>query len=273
MTCDEFKDQLVELSMGTLEASRRAEVLAHLRSGCAECNSFLAETREAVAAAPFALEPIQPPADARDRLLERIAADAPSSRMRIGPAQPAPRRFGIFQALAGGAIAAGIMAAIFWQAENRQRQELASLQAQLNDTRATIDQLKSRTDLTNDAVRVMAERVQMMQSPGVQMVSLEGTKEQPKAKARAYWDADKKKVYFYAADVAPAPAGMAYELWIIDDKSNKIPAGMFTPDQIESGMPMNVPGVSDAVVMFAVTQEPAKGSAQPTGAIQMAGKI
>src|SRR5258708_2317373 len=145
MNCEAFKDQLVELAMGTLDAPRRAAVLAHLKSGCAECNSFLAETRETVATIPLGLDPIVPPAAARDRLMKRVNAESKPtpSPMRIAPAtSPVPHRFGIFQALAGGAIAAGIMGAVFWHTSETQRQSIVSLQAQLDATRATLDQFQ-----------------------------------------------------------------------------------------------------------------------------------
>src|SRR5665213_2251619 len=197
MTCEEFKDQIVELSMGTLHASQRSEVLAHLQSGCEECASFLAETRKTIAALPLSLEPVKPQPAARDRLLHRIGGE--SNPMRIGPSTTASatRRFGIFQAIAGGAIAAGIMAAIFWRTSENQRQSIASLQAQLNQTRTTFDEFRSsvqsRTDQlsaslqrANDTILRTSEAVEMMRSPGVQMVSLQGTEAQPRVKARAY---------------------------------------------------------------------------------------
>jgi len=278
MTCDEFKDQLVQYSMGTLEASQRAELLSHLQSGCADCNSFLAETREAVTLLPLGLEPIEPPPKARHRLLERIADQ--SRPMQTGLSKPLPRRVGIFQALIGGAIAAGIMAAIFWQVETHRRQEIASLQAQLDDTRATLEQLKAsvqrtRENLrqTSETLRLTTERVQMMQSPGVQMVSLQGTEAQPQAKARAYYDSSNSRVEFYATDMRPAAPGKAYELWLIPKTGAPMPAGMFTADKASRGVALAVPSTKEQVVAFAVTQEPALGSATPTMPILVKGAV
>jgi len=237
MTCEARKDKLVELAMGTLDAPQRAEVLAHLKSGCAECNSFLAETRETVGAIPLGLDPIAPPAAARDRLMKRVNGESSAgpNPMRIGPeTAPTPRRFGIFQALAGGAIAAGIIGAIFWHTSENQRQSIASLQAQLEATRATLDQfqksMQTKTDQlalnlqnANETILRTSETVEMMRSPGIQMVSLQGTEAQPKVKARAYWNVDKSMVHFYATDVAQADAGKIYQFWMVTDKGGAPP--------------------------------------------------
>jgi hypothetical protein len=289
MTCDEFKDQLVELSMGTLEASQREQVLAHLKTGCAECNSFLAETTEAVAVLPLTLDPIDPPVAARDRLMKRVANDLAKvpNPMRIGPnTPPAPRRFGIFQALAGGAIAAGIMGAIFWRTSENQRQSIAALQAQLNETRSTFDEFKlsveaQNSQLTaslqraNDTILRTSEAVEMMRSPGIQMVSLQGTEAQPKVKARAYWNPEKSEVHFYATEVAQVPAGKTYQFWMLTDKGTALPSNTFAADQVAgpTGVAIALPTTADKVVAFAVTEEPLGGSKTPTMPIMMKGAI
>ena len=291
MTCDAFKDQLVELAMGTLQLSLNAMRCSaqSLKTGYAECNAFLAETREAVGVLPLTLDPIDPPAAARDRLLKRVAgqSDRELNPMRIGPkTAPAPRRFSIFQALAGGAIAAGIVGAIFWRTSENQRQSIAALQAQLNETRSTFDEFKLSVQAqnsqlavslqqANDTILRTSEAVEMMRSPGVQMVSLQGTEAQPKVKARAYWNPGKSEVHFYATDVAQAPAGKTYQFWMLTDKGAAVPSNTFAADQVAgpTGVAIALPTTADKVVAFAVTEEPLGGSKTPTMPIMMKGAI
>lgn len=288
--------------MGTLEASHRDQLVTHLKSGCADCNTFLADTQGTVALLPLTLDPITPPPEARGRLLENLAGG--SRPLQIGPRKPPPRRFGFLQALAGGAIAAGIMGAIFWRSAENQRHAMASLQAQLDETRTTLQQFKASIQTqtnqlalnvqqtnegvlhtneaiqrTNQAVQQTSEivlrtsqAVEMMRSPGVQMVSLQGTDAQPKAKARAYYDTEKATVHFYAMDVPPARPGNAYELWLITAKG-PAKAGMFEADQASQGVAIAIPSSADKIVKFAVTEEPAAGSLKPTSAVILIGDV
>jgi len=257
--------------MGTLDASQRAEVLLHLKTGCPACNAFYAETRETVNVLSLAIDPIKPPPEARDRLMGRVEGMRP---MRIGPRKPPSRRLHIFEALAGGAIAAGIMAAIFWQIENRQREQIASLQAELDDTKSRIAELRSKQESAGDVLKVMSEQMHMMQSPGVQMVMMSGTESQPNAKAHAYWDKQKSMIGFCATNLRPADHGKAYQLWLIPKSGAPIPVkDTFAADQASQGFAIAVPSAADPIVAFAMTQEPAKGSVTPTMPILMQGAI
>jgi hypothetical protein len=84
-----------------LDAAERAELTAHLASGCPACAGALAEAQATVAHLPLAADPVTPPKSARDKLLARVAAD------RSQPAQKS--RWWMSMALAAciGAILAG----------------------------------------------------------------------------------------------------------------------------------------------------------------------
>jgi hypothetical protein len=67
---------------------------------------------------------------------------------------------------------------------------------------------------------------------------------------------------------------VAYELWFVTPYGRKVPAGTFTPDehgsaQLTVTLPKDVGPVAGAFV----TDEPSVGTFQPTGAIQLSGKL
>ena len=75
-----------------------------------------------------------------------------------------------------------------------------------------------------------------------------------------------------AADLPPAPAGRAYELWAIVG-TRPLPSGVFGVDAEGTGS-LRVPPLAAArrVNRFAVTLEPAQGVPAPTGQMYLASK-
>jgi hypothetical protein len=88
----------------------------------------------------------------------------------------------------------------------------------------------------------------------------EGEKQPPKG--RVFMNKS-MGVLLIANNLPKAPAGKAYEMWIIPKGGKPIPAGMFYSDDNGSAMHMqrNVDPNADLV---AVTLEPEAGSQQPT---------
>src|SRR4051812_29269494 len=78
-----------------LDGAEREALLAHVASGCRGCAGALAEAQATVAQLPLALDRISPPNQARDRLMQRVLADATSagatrSRSRGGESGSSP---------------------------------------------------------------------------------------------------------------------------------------------------------------------------------------
>lgn len=75
-----------------------------------------------------------------------------------------------------------------------------------------------------------------------------------------------------ASHLPPAPAGRAYEMWLLPGHGNPIPAGLFqvTP---EGNAVHAVTEPLHGVAGLAVSVEPAHGSTQPTGPIVLAAKL
>lgn len=118
------------------------------------------------------------------------------------------------------------------------------------------------------------KRARLVDGANVQLVSLNGGTPQPQARGRIFWDRASNHWHVVVFDLKPPEPGKAYELWFIRPDQTKVAAGMFNVDPSGSAS-MDValpPGLGD-VAMAAVTDEPAHGVAQPTGSVQLVGKV
>ena len=79
------------------------------------------------------------------------------------------------------------------------------------------------------------QTLRVLQSPAVQVVSLEGQGSQPEAKARIFWDHSRRAWLFHAAGLKPSDPGRTYELWFITADDRKISAGTFEVDANDEG--------------------------------------
>lgn len=270
MTCEERQDQILSYATGTLSGSELDELRAHLRTGCRSCAEYLSEVGGVLDALPLGIDPVTPPAGIRKELLKRAEASI-RNRPAAAPAPVVSRSPGWWSywpaALAGGAVAAAIVAGLFWSAFRAQRQTVASLQQDLRHLQDQVRQLRGTLDQTNQSIH-------LLQSPAVQLVSLEGTPARPQAKARVFWDKEKDAWHVVASGLAPTAPGKTYELWLINADQKKIPAGTFDVGPDGEGQSLaKPPPDAGRIVALAVTDEPAGGVPQPTGRIQLLGHV
>lgn len=266
MTCQERDDLILLDAMDALDASEREELYAHLQAGCPRCEGRVAEAKALVAMIPLSLEPIAPPGDLRNRLIARLKSQGEQRSGSLASGAGArqvgfPSRF-LLGAAAGVLIASGIFAWLLVAQHDRLdklHDDLLAQQSQMHDLQSAVHQAE--------------KTVQFISSPSVRVVGLDGTQVQPSAKARIFLDADHRRWMFLASNLKPLASSKAYELWLITG-SRKIPVGMLQVDEQGRGSTFgSIPDNADGVVAAAVTDEPAAGVSQPTGAIQLLGKL
>lgn len=106
------------------------------------------------------------------------------------------------------------------------------------------------------------------------VVSMEGTGPQPQAAARIFWDEERGIWHVYLANMKPSEPGRTYQLWFITPDQTKVSAGTFDVGRRGVGeIVVIVPPGLGQISLAAVTEEPAGGVPQPTGAIQLVGKL
>lgn len=240
MSCDELRDSYELYAMGVLEDPERSEIQDHLERHCNTCVPGVSRARELTALIGTSAPPAEPPARLRRRVLAAVGAETPSRS--IWPA--------VWAALA----AAGIIAAIFLAGrERRVSAELARVQSQLQQQAAQQSRDLARL---NEALAILNE-------PEARQVVF-GTGAPQPPRGRVFVDR-RRGVLLVASNLPPAPAGKAYEMWVIPKGGKPVPAGLFqsaadgTALHVLSG-PVDIARTG----AVAVTLEPAAGVPQPT---------
>lgn len=275
MNCAECQDLIPAYALNALTGEEREQVRAHLATGCPQCTAELTETAAVLAQVPLTLDPVRPGPGVKSRLMERVGAGRAARDPRAVPAVPAEpaalrphqgRRWRWAESLVAAAAAAAVAATILWVKIDRQQGEIADLQSELDRQHARIDQLQASLDQAGNTIHLFA-------SPAVQLVSLQGSADQPAARGRVFWDRDRGAFHLYASGLKPLPPGKAYELWFINAGQKKIPAGTFASNpRGEASLVATAPADAGRIAALAVTDEPAGGSPQPTGHIQLIGQ-
>jgi hypothetical protein len=80
-----------------------------------------------------------------------------------------------------------------------------------------------------------------------------------------FWNEKKQVAMLHAFRLKPAPAGRAYQLWLIRD-GKAVPSRVFNSDPDGHALVENiaVPANARGVTQVLLTEEPAGGSPQPT---------
>ncbi len=265
MNCDERQDLMLLYLTDGLSAQEAAELRQHLAGGCTVCAGHLAEAEAVLAALPLALDPVLPKAGVKRRLMDRVAESDQANRMADSLA------LRIFRVLVPAAIAAGVAIMVthavmsnttnYWRRQadlfqtmtQGQDQELKFLQAQMADQKNVIKALESS---------------------GLMMVELDGGKLQPTAVARLLWDQKAGTWSLLTQNVTAPPAGKTYVLWYITADSKKVRAASFNVDTMGcAAITTKIPPGIGPLAVAAVTDEPNGNVDQPTGSIQLAGKL
>lgn len=250
------------LTLGVLEDAEREGIELHV-AACAACERKLAEARGRIALLALTAEPQTPPAAVKQRLMEQIRAErvprSNTSRDRtVSPsrAEREPARWWT-AVWATAAFALAACAVILWIANARLGDEVNELEstaakqaAQLERTRAIAALLTSPQTVTV----TLAPKTPNATQPGRVMYN------------------QRQGALIYAGNLPPLAADKSYELWLIPQSGNPIPAGVFAAQPNgEAGMVMPKIPVGVSAKAFAVTVEPAGGAPQPTGAMVQVG--
>lgn len=124
-----------------------------------------------------------------------------------------------------------------------------------------------RRDLT--VLRQRAEQglqlAAFLGSPEIRLVKLKGTEAADKATAQVLISG-RGKILLFSGDLPTLPAGREYQLWIIRSRGPAIvSAGVFRASDRKAEFQVADASLLESLTSLAVTEEPAGGSAKPTG--------
>jgi anti-sigma-K factor RskA len=259
------QDDLALYAMRALSPEEAAQVRAHV-DACAECREELAAVSGDLAVVAMSVERQEVPAGARERFLNRIAADArtdsrpaPAAKASVVSIDSAPRRRAWSHWIAWGAVAAMIVIAAGLEMRVRSLGGQVELQARLMEQQ---QQANAKAKMIMD----------LLKDPAAQHVMLTAAKSKPAPMAKTVYMASKGALLMQASNLDALPSNKTYELWVIPMKGDPMPAGMFRPDAAGNAsvvMPDMPKGIEAKA--FGVTIENAGGSATPTMPVVLAG--
>ena len=272
MEHQEYQELLAVHALDALDASEARALTEHL-DVCAECRAELDEMRDAAGLLAHASTPAAPGDEVRERILKTVRAESRDGQRasertgRVVPLRPyAPRRLWpsvlrLAAAIAFVALLLGVI--VFWRRDLRSRQDLAQLHRQLDSQQ---DELQRERDM----LARQREALAMLNSPDAKKMALAGTQTAQNARAMFVYDQKSGRGMLMTEGLPAAPADMAYEVWFIPKGHSPMPGSMFTVDSAGRAMISDqVPMEARENAVIAVTLEPKRGSAAPTGPIYL----
>jgi hypothetical protein len=267
MTCGQRKDLMPLFLMDALDPPEAAALRAHLATGCRRCAAHLGVADATLAYLPHALDPTQPPASARDRLMHRIDQH-PDVHVRT-TRQPWWKSKLVRIALPPALAACLTFALTVKMMLNIQHSHDTVYQIKL--ATAQRDIAKKDQDLKDISGNLLP--IALSGSAPRKMIALEG-RVQPRAAARAIWDDQRQAWHFFAYNLDQLGPKEAYELWFVTPYGRKVPAATFRPNEMGYiHLVVTLPKDTGPVNACFITDEPAVGTFQPTGSTHLYGKM
>ncbi len=257
-------EDLALYAMQALPAEEMAAVAAALREN-PQAQQELAQIQGDLALLALSAEQQPTPAGAFERL---------QARMREGASNPepmttttydvssAPTRRSKWATFTPWAIAAALAIAC-----SILGYRVSSLNDALDGESRLVSNLAAKASRAQQVLEVL-------NAPDAQRVTLTASKTPPAPTAHTVYLADRGALVMEASHLQPAPAGKAYELWVIPASgAAPIPAGTFWPNAegyasiVLPKIPAGVPAKA-----FGITIENSGGSSTPTSPIILSGE-
>ena len=257
-THEQFAEDLALYALHELTGPDREGMEAHLET-CAACRRELQALRSDLSLLGLSSIGPQPPARSKDRLMRAIASE-PRGVSAPEPAHAAGRSW--WSALIPALAALGLLAVVIglWRTNTGLKDQIAELGNRNQDQSTQLERLN--------------QQLRLLTSPDAVRVSLSPQQSPKQPSGTAIFSPAQNRMILMASNLPAAPAGKAYELWIIPSSGAPIPAGVFKPDEhgyavvMDHKMPQGVTAKA-----FAITLEKEEGSDKPTSPILLMGGV
>jgi anti-sigma-K factor RskA len=249
----EMRDLAPAYALGALSAEEASAFEAALARS-PELQREVAEYRE-LNAVLAAGEPGHPPAELRGRLLDRVRTE------KVIPLGRESRRSRpLFGILLGLGVAASTLLSL-------------GLGLRVRNLGRAVAERDSVLAVRENKLYERERTLNSILEPGVELTVLTTPGERPPG-IQVFRDRIRNRLIIHAFRLTPAPAGRAYQLWILPKVGNPIPSRVFNSEADGHALAEGIEIPANVIVNgFAITQEPAGGSPQPTSAILLYGKV
>lgn len=240
---DRLADLAPAYALGAL-SPEEAGAFERALAGSPALQRELAEYREVCALLATA-QSSAPPAALKERLLERVRSAKPAE---LRP-PPSGRSRG-WWILTAALAAALLLAVTLWRQTERLRETVRERDSALAEQSARLATREAELDA--------------ILKPGVQLVTLTTAGEAPPV-VQIFWDRQNSTALLHSFRLKPAAAGRAYQLWLLPRQGNPIASSVFNTEPDGHGLVAGIPvPAGQDLAGFALTEEPASGSPQPT---------
>src|SRR5262249_13329433 len=172
---------------------------------------------------------------------------------------------------AAAALVLGTLVAHETQRATEHDTELAALAGKNAELRTLLQRQNHQLARLQSALASQAQVMRVLGAPHTVTASL-APREGVSGSARVLVDASSGEAAIVASGLDPAPAGQTYEVWAIRGQAPPEPAGLFATGP-EKAVAVRLESLKNpaGVTAFAVSIEPAGGSASPTGPTRFVG--
>ena len=249
-THEEFESIAALDAVGAATAEEERALRGHLAT-CADCRRARDEYGEAASLLARALDPVSPPSDVRERVIDSVADD--SNVVELSSRHGSHRWW--------LATAATLFLALWgWRevgirvAREHVRNQEAELKT-LGDQNAILQQQKEK----------LAAEMQALGSSGTKTIALSGQTAAPSASARVFLVPEHRRAIVFFSNLPENPKDKSYQLWIIRaDQPKPQSAGVFDASHGSATITLENLPVETEIKALAVTREPRGGVEQPT---------
>lgn len=240
-------------ALGALDGAEKQTLEAHLRA-CPYCQQQLAAARQRTALMGLAAPAAAPRPQVKAALMDKVRAEKRAPITQTAPPKLGKKRWGLRFSLGFGLATAMLAFATYELAKQDldRGKQLKQLQAQLS----------------NDAAALQAMG-QVTGAPDSAQITLQQQAGGPPGQAHMLYNA-RMGLGVYSGQIAPAPSGKSYQLWLVPASGAPVSAGLVDANQQNGAVVVRLsPGLAPKA--FAVTLEPFGGRPQPTGPMVLVG--
>ena len=261
-------EDLTLYAMGSLPAEEMAAVAAALRQN-PQARQELARIQDALALLALSVEQQPAPSGSFERLQARMsqAGRTTPSNQTAGNMTATTSEVTAIRGRSKWAIfTPWAIAACLAIACSILGYKVSSLNDALDGESRLVSNLAAKASHAQQVLEVL-------NAPDAQRVTLTASKTPPAPTAHTVYLAERGALVMEASHMTPAPAGKAYELWVIPaDGAAPMPAGTFWPNA-EGYASLVLPKLPSGIAAkgFGITMEKASGSNTPTMPILLSG--
>jgi len=234
-------------ALGALDGEDKQALDAHLRD-CTYCRQQLAAARQRTAMMGLAAPAAAPRPQVKAALMDKVRAEKRSGAAQATSPKTGKKRWGLRFSLGFGLATALLAFATYEFAKQDldRGKQLQQLQAQLAQDAAALQAMGQVTGAPDSA------QITLLQQAGG-----------PPGQAHVLYNT-RMGLGVYSGQIAPAPSGKSYQLWLVPSSGAPVDAGLVDANQQNGAVVVRLtPGLAPKA--FAVTLEPLGGRPQPTG--------